>query len=198
MSAIFEDNGILIDCPDCQDLAEPDVDCEKCEGVGDLQGKHRRWRVDLNIGIVHRLKTELEWDIQEDARENLQTLFDPDQIEKQVDILWLCVEAQAERRGVTEEEFANRLGGDAITKAHNALIEEVKNFFRVRGLAPLATAVEKQAAKLEETMERMDAKVAAQVDSMSADLDARLDADWEKAMKDVSGLQSGISQVSSE
>jgi hypothetical protein len=164
--------------------------------MGDMQGDKRSWRVELNIGLVQRLKNDLDWDVQEE--DDLQRLFEPDGIEDIVNILWVCVEEQARMREITQEQFAARLGGDAIGDAHDALVESLKNFFMARRLAPLARVLERQEAILKRAMEKAAEKVDELADGIDADLDARLDEAWERQTTGGSGLKSGESQVSSE
>lgn len=87
----------------------------------DNQG--RDWRIDINVGTLLDIKTELGVDLLSDPQSM------PLDIEKQVDMLWLLVSEQAEHRRVTSRDFAKSLGGEAIAKAVDALMHEVADFF---------------------------------------------------------------------
>ena len=44
-------------------------------------------------------------------------------------ILYVICKAQAEERKITDEQFGERMGGDAIEQATNCFIEELIDFF---------------------------------------------------------------------
>ena len=46
-----------------------------------------------------------------------------------VDILWVCVEEEAKKAGVTDEQFGRSLAGDSIEEATKALLDELVDFF---------------------------------------------------------------------
>ena len=46
-----------------------------------------------------------------------------------VDILWVCVEEEAKKAGVTDEQFGRSLAGDSIEEATRAFLDELVDFF---------------------------------------------------------------------
>ena len=175
--ATFEDNGVLVNCPECEGSGHVDDDtCDKCDGMGDIR-QARPWRVEFTIGTAERVESELDFDIFES--EDIQRLFQPDETELIVDILWECVSKQANLRDVEPEEFAERLGGNAILDAHSALVESLEGFFMARGAAALASAI----GRMSKMMTRANEKASEAIADLDL-TDAEIDAQIEKAVKD--------------
>ena len=53
----------------------------------------------------------------------------PSGIRDMVNLVWVCVEDQANRLGVTPREFGRRLDGNSIEKAIEAFMESYTDFF---------------------------------------------------------------------
>jgi len=60
------------------------------------------------------------------------------------DVIFVLVKPQADAAGVSDEQFAAALGGDAILAAQTAFYEELVDFFRKLGRTDLAKAVDAQ------------------------------------------------------
>lgn len=96
----------------------------------DNQGNE--WTIDLNVGACRRLKDRLDLDLlSSDDRvfgDQLQRLSED--IVLLVDALYVLVEPQCRERGLSDEQFAERMGGEAIESACDALAEALADFFQ--------------------------------------------------------------------
>lgn len=175
--AQFVDNGILGKCEKCAGAGQnPEgVECPECQGFGEVRNR-RKWRLEFTIGAARRLASSENFDVFDEKM--LPKLFRPDETELQVNAIWVCIEDQANLRGIDEDEFARRLGGDSILEAHEALMEALKVFFTARGVAPLAKCIERQKAIMDRAMEKAEEKL----DGLDL-TDAEIDAHLEKAME---------------
>ena len=189
--AIFYDNGIAEKCDQCDGTGRVDKgECPVCEGMGDVKNK-LKWRVEFTIGVRDRAEKELDWDAFE--QDDLALLNEPTETELQVNLLWLCVEEQANLRGITEEQFATRLGGDAIMAGYKALMESLKDFFTGRGAAPLATAIGKWQRAMDRVIEKTNKRMG-DLDLTDAEIDALIEKQMGKAQQEKERiLQSDVS-----
>lgn len=79
-----------------------------------------------------------------------------------VDVIYAIIKPQADVAGVSDEEFGQALGGEAIAAAHEAFWKELADFFRSlrrRPGAPEAKAIEKQLALVEAAMAAVEKKI---------------------------------------
>lgn len=198
----FTDNGVLRPCPDCDGA---DKKCQTCGGDGLAQQGNYSWTLDLNIGHARKLKTELDWDIWDSKA--IDKLYDPQEVELQVDIVWTIIERQVAARNITPEEFAERLGGSADIEAHEALLEAVANFFTGRGAAELARTIQRRSEIMAKAHAKGVTKIDESADGIAARVDALMDSEFSKAQKQMKaemdqmqsdGLTSGESPVRSE
>ncbi len=180
--AVFTDNGIPQKCGDCDGKG-----CEACDGFG-IVSNPLKWRVEFTIGSYNRADSELEWNAFDEKA--LSRLNDPGDIELIIGLLWICIEKQAEIRGVSEDDFAERLGGDAILEAYKALKASLSAFFTARGAAPLAIAMERTQIAIERAMKRAEKKIA-DLDLTDAEVDALMD----KAMSEATVEKERILQT---
>ena len=86
-----------------------------------------KWRVEINIQAVKEVRGALNIDMFDPGGDVLAKLFD-DPLTL-CDILYVLCKAQAEKAGITDEDFGRRLRGDAIDAASTAFIEELADFF---------------------------------------------------------------------
>lgn len=82
------------------------------------------WGVDLTVGSLLRVKTALGFDLI-DKPDSV-----PNDIASLVDILWVILEPQITAKGISQEAFAERLGGEALEAGIDAFMEEWAGFFR--------------------------------------------------------------------
>jgi arsenate reductase-like glutaredoxin family protein len=101
----------------------------------------------MNLGAVKRLKGLLNVDLLALAEGDppLLTRLAMDVI-LLCDVIFALVKPQADELGVTDEQFAAALGGDAILSAQKAFYEEMADFFLKLGRDDLAKALTAQQA----------------------------------------------------
>ena len=90
----------------------------------------RTWLVTINVAAVKRCRALVGVDLYGlvgGGFEALKSLLaDPVQL---VDTLYVLCKAEADRQGITDEAFAEALGGDALDAATQAFVEELVDFF---------------------------------------------------------------------
>jgi len=93
----------------------------------DEQG--RTWGVHVDIEAIRKVRAKLGYDLTKamDSKDNLQSLVDD--VVMLVDVLHVICLEQCEHLGVTAEDFAKALYGDAISRATEALMESIIDFF---------------------------------------------------------------------
>lgn len=93
--------------------------------------KGRGWDVAINVLAVKRVRGMLGVDlnglITDGARPLAALLDDPCQL---VDVLYVLCRNQAEDAGITDEQFGEAMGGDSLSRAADAFLEELIDFFR--------------------------------------------------------------------
>ena len=96
----------------------------------------KEWELDLNIGMVRRIKAVCQIDLgnvvqfgeTDGGLSQLEKLADD--TDKLCALLWTMCEAQARAAGFDEETFFAGFDGDTIDAATSALIDELVNFSR--------------------------------------------------------------------
>lgn len=90
----------------------------------------RAWHVVLDYAAVRRVKSQLGVDLFKVLDDNCD-LFQKlsVDIELAVNLLFALVADQAEKAGVSDEDFGRGLAGDAIDRAMEALVAETVAFF---------------------------------------------------------------------
>lgn len=119
----------------------------------------REWDLSLNVGLVTKLRTDAGFELgKTTSAEKLgEALFaDPETFAK---VLWVCVESQAEKKGVSGEAFAFALDGDTIEKATTALMLAIIDFFHRRGPGKV------MAARLPDLLKNLDSKIETAIQS---------------------------------
>lgn len=102
-----------------------------------------------------------------------------------VDVIYVCLKLVADRRNVSDLDFAGRLSGEALRHAHDALMEELVDFFRQLGRTDLAQAGQEQQALLHQTVAKQTkviGRAARLYETKLADprFDAAIDAELEE------------------
>lgn len=89
----------------------------------------RKWSVSIDVPTIKKLK-QYDLDVlgmfDEGFKGFEQLVGDPVRL---VDTLWVVCEDEASGRGIDEVAFAKAMVGDAISRAVNALVEGVCDFF---------------------------------------------------------------------
>jgi len=138
----------------------------------------RQWELNLTIGSVRRVKGLLDINLLEpEAGEPpLLTRLGTDEM-LLVDVIFCLCKPQADENNISDEQFGEGLGGEAILAAQQAFYDELVDFFRKRGRTDRATAVMKQAKVIRMAVE----KVTTIVESLD------LESEMDKALKEASG-----------
>jgi hypothetical protein len=127
----------------------------------------RSWSVALNVAAVKRVKGLLGVDLldllkpETEGGVPLMTRLAQDVVLR-VDVIFAIVRPQAEHAGVggvTDEQFGEALGGEAILAASEAFFEELTGFFRGMGRTELASALLKQQTVLSRAGELMQSRI---------------------------------------
>ena len=123
-------------------------------------GAGRTWTVALNLNAVKRVKSLLEVNLLEldQGTPPLLTRLDTDLI-LLCDVIYCVVKPEADALKVSDEDFGRALGGDAILAAHNALMEELGDFFRQLGRSHLAKAIGVQGRMVSLAVQKIERKL---------------------------------------
>lgn len=120
----------------------------------------REWQIDLTLGALMRIKASTGLDMLDlqpskagrvDVFDRLST--DPVTL---ADTLCAICRPQLDARSLTDSQFADALGGEAIDTALIALIEEWADFFRRRGAEAKAKLLAVTVGVMRKMTERMN------------------------------------------
>lgn len=120
----------------------------------------RAWTLALTIDAAKRVKSLLDVNLLE-----LEAGDPPLLTKLGTDVILLCdaifalVKPQADAAGVTDEQFAAAMGGDAILAAQTAFHEELVDFFRKLGRSDLAKAVDAQRRMIDLAVQRIETRI---------------------------------------
>jgi len=105
----------------------------------------RTWQLSVTFGSAKRVKALLGINLLEleGGDPPLLTRLGTD-VMLLCDVIFALIKPQADALGVSDEQWAEAMGGDAILAAQTALYEELTDFFQSRGRRDVATAIEKQ------------------------------------------------------
>lgn len=90
----------------------------------------RTWAVEINVDAIRRVRGALGIDlltVLDNGGELLARLHD-DPVTL-VDVLYVVCRPEADRRGVTDEEFGRSMSGDALLQGSEALMQGLVDFF---------------------------------------------------------------------
>ena len=91
------------------------------------------WNVVVTLGTLEDIRERLSVNILDNPSEM------PTSIRDMVNLIWICVEEQANRIGISPREFGRRLDGDAIEAGIEAFMESYSDFFCRLQPAPVRT-----------------------------------------------------------
>lgn len=129
------------------------------------------WDVDITVGAIKRGRTLLNVNLADVASGSppLLSRLGTDYV-LICDILYVVCKTQADARGVTDEKFGEKLGGDALAAGATALLESMADFFRSLNRGETVQAIEKMTkliqaavAAAEKKMSAIDADLAIQL-----------------------------------
>ncbi len=98
--------------------------------------KRRVWTLEVNVAAIKRVrglcKVDLNTIVEVDS-ENRPTARLLEQLSSDpvllVDVLYAICKPDADKQGVSDEEFGEAMAGDAIEQATEALLDEIVDFF---------------------------------------------------------------------
>ncbi len=123
----------------------------------------RTWATNINVGTIKRVKAITGKNLLDLAGGELasEVMQDPCLL---CDILFAIHQPEAEKQGISDEQFAECLGGDSIEEATDALMNELIDFFpnsqRRKVLAQAMKQAKEQEAKAIEAASKELAKSA--------------------------------------
>lgn len=135
------------------------------------------WEIALNVAAIKRVRAILKIDLADPTSAEqgeakpiaLVARLDTD-LYLLPDVLFVLCQRQAEERSITDEDFGQRLGGEAMRLAHDAFFQEWLDFFRHLGREDLAKVIEKEMSYLKKAIDLAEAAVNSEA------MDRRLDA----------------------
>jgi hypothetical protein len=90
----------------------------------------RTWYVAVNVTTIRRVRGALDIDLYQLVDDGMHELgklvADPVRL---ADVLYVLCKEDADGKQVSDEDFGRALGGDAITSAAEAFVEELIDFF---------------------------------------------------------------------
>ena len=128
----------------------------------------RSWDINLNIATLKRVKNAdidhgrgvdlLNLDTAEKNESPLVTRLAMD-IALLCDVIYVCIQPQAVKREINDEQFGEALGGEVIVKARTAFFEELADFFQSVGRKELVRAIKMQEILIASVIEKADQKL---------------------------------------
>lgn len=152
---------------------------------------NRKWRVEVTVRTVKRVRDLVGVDLYEAADGDLvdRIAADPCLL---CDVICAVVRPQVEEAGLTDEDFAEGLGGDALDKATEALLAGLAEFYPEQMRHRLRAAMAKRDRALKEINRIVIGKLEDQtiereiVQRINDEIDRRLSAvvssDWSGAL----------------
>lgn len=131
------------------------------------------WTVVVNGGTIKRAVDLLGVDLGDplSGKPPLLTRFDTD-IAFKVDLLYVACLPEAEKRGVADLEFAERLEGDALYAASEGFLEALSDFFRKLRRTHVVTAIRKERELVARSVEAIEQAIA------SPEFDRRMEEEF--------------------
>lgn len=140
------------------------------------------WQLELPVGTMKRLQGH-GWNLLEPeslkqvegkaAPQTIQSIVEEDTLSI-FEILWLIIEPQAKALGVTAEQFGERMASDCFVIAHNALLEELRDFFHNLRRYDVAASLEKSRQIREMATRKIKSKLA-QLDQFDNQIENKID-----------------------
>ena len=88
------------------------------------------WNIWLTVGTVSYVRQQTGVLLTGMFADEMKLIMElSTDFEKLVNVLWAACREQADASGITAEEFAQRLGGDALGEAGEALVRATADFF---------------------------------------------------------------------
>jgi len=146
----------------------------------DIHG--RKWTVSITVGTVKRVKTMLDLDILGNMEGFLAQIQD---FVKLIDVLYVVCQDEADKLGITDEQFGCSFAGPVIQEARNALMEAYAVFHpdpeltaKIRVIGEKFNAVgRKQIALLNKKMPQIERKFDEEIAAVLTDIENQIDRD---------------------
>ncbi|MEX2670927.1 MAG: hypothetical protein WD294_02330 [Phycisphaeraceae bacterium] len=126
----------------------------------------RTWTLSITVDAIKRVQSLLGVNLanvtappQEGGEgEPLLTRLETDLV-LLCDVIYAIVKPQADQQGISDEQFGQALGGDAILAAHDAFWSALADFFRSLRRSDQVRAIEKQTALVHAAVEAADKRI---------------------------------------
>ena len=120
----------------------------------------RTWTLSLSFGAVKRVRGLLDVNLLEldKGEPPLLTRLGTDPI-LLVDVIFAVIKPQADGLGVTDEQWAESMGGEAMLAAQKAFYGEVADFTRSQGRPDMAKAALAQHALIERVIAMSEERI---------------------------------------
>lgn len=120
----------------------------------------RSWTLALTIGSVKRVRALLDVNLMnlEAGDPPLLTRLGTD-VMLLVDVIFALLKPQADAQEITDEQWAEAMGGDAILAAQKAFYDELSDFTRRRGRTDTTKAIQAQLRMIELVIQASETKM---------------------------------------
>ena len=98
--------------------------------------------MDINVDAIKRVRAALSVNLLEVLEGSLVQQISNDPI-LLVDVIFVVCQPEADKRGITDQQFGQAMGGDAIDRATAAFFEDLTDFFPSGQRQMLKQAMEK-------------------------------------------------------
>ena len=119
------------------------------------------WTIRVNVNVIEAVKQSLGVDIADLYMETGTRVFSDPVLT--VNVLYVCCQAEAEKRGITDVQFGESMIGDAIENGVMSLMAAVRDFFPTRKHALMNA----QLAKAKQISEAAITRATAAVESLT-------------------------------
>lgn len=120
----------------------------------------QEWLIGVTVDTIKRVRDLANVDLLSilDGKLVEQLTADPILL---CNVVYIVCKPDADERGISDEQFGQRMGGDSIDGATSALLEELVNFFPVAKRRVLTAAVEKFRKMEKDLADQIEAKIEA-------------------------------------
>lgn len=134
-----------------------------------VDARGRKWLVSINTYTVQKLITDLDFDVRKTVEkefDGIRRLYEDDL--HLVQVLYSVLEKQLTAEGISPEDFAERMLGDALAGGCNAVALAITDFFRDPRVRAAARGV---IEKLNRVLDRVTQIASLKVDAELAGID---------------------------
>jgi len=117
------------------------------------------WNVSVTVSSIKRVRDVLNVDILDTVNGGLTDKLIDDPI-LLCDVLYVLCSQQAEKDGVSDEQFGERMAGDVIERATSAFLEALVEFFPLAKRRVLEASIQKNELATKKLLENAEALIA--------------------------------------